>query len=245
MLLRPGDAIRVELTKWGDRPHWEFDGVYLGTDAAGDWIGFPMGSVMTRPGTEYVAPNNQVGLVPAPGLAVGRSWLATFHGPGGVVATYVDMTTAPHWDGSVVRAVDLDLDVIKTLEGEVVVDDEDEFAEHQVAFGYPDEIVELAIATKDVVLAAARAAGAAVRRVLPAVAGSTGGSGRDLSGRRPCGTLVGVRIDFHASAQPTLGVEWEFALVDRQTRDLRNDAAHLFARAKARLPDPGGCTRSS
>jgi carboxylate-amine ligase len=48
-----------------------------------------------------------------------------------------------------------------------------------------------------------------------------------------------VRIDFHASAEPTLGVEWEFALVDRRTRDLRNDAAHLFARAKARLPDPG------
>jgi carboxylate-amine ligase len=47
-----------------------------------------------------------------------------------------------------------------------------------------------------------------------------------------------VRIDFHASARPTLGVEWEFALVDRRTRDLRNDAAHLFARAKARLPDP-------
>jgi carboxylate-amine ligase len=48
-----------------------------------------------------------------------------------------------------------------------------------------------------------------------------------------------VRIDFAASPEPTLGVEWEFALVDRQTRDLRNDAAHLFARAKARLPDPG------
>ncbi|TIC85899.1 glutamate--cysteine ligase [Nocardioides sp. GY 10113] len=47
-----------------------------------------------------------------------------------------------------------------------------------------------------------------------------------------------VRIDFHASPEPTLGVEWEFALVDRRTRDLRNDAAHLFARAKARMPDP-------
>jgi carboxylate-amine ligase len=47
-----------------------------------------------------------------------------------------------------------------------------------------------------------------------------------------------VRIDFHPSPEPTLGVEWELALVDRQTRDLRNDAAHLFARAKARAPDP-------
>jgi len=48
-----------------------------------------------------------------------------------------------------------------------------------------------------------------------------------------------VRIDFHGSPEPTLGVEWELALVDRRTRDLRNDAAHLFARAKARLDDPG------
>jgi carboxylate-amine ligase len=48
-----------------------------------------------------------------------------------------------------------------------------------------------------------------------------------------------VRIEFAASPEPTLGVEWEFALVDRHSRDLRNDAAHLFARAKARLPDPG------
>jgi carboxylate-amine ligase len=47
-----------------------------------------------------------------------------------------------------------------------------------------------------------------------------------------------VRIDFHASPEPTLGVEWEFALVDRRTRDLRNDAAHLFARARPRLADP-------
>ncbi|TYL51352.1 glutamate--cysteine ligase [Nocardioides sp. BGMRC 2183] len=47
-----------------------------------------------------------------------------------------------------------------------------------------------------------------------------------------------MRIDFHASPAPTLGVEWEFALVDRRTRDLRNEAAHLFARAKARMPDP-------
>lgn len=47
-----------------------------------------------------------------------------------------------------------------------------------------------------------------------------------------------MRIDFHGSPEPTLGVEWELALVDRRTRDLRNDAAHLFARAKPRLPHP-------
>lgn len=48
-----------------------------------------------------------------------------------------------------------------------------------------------------------------------------------------------MRIDFHASPEPTLGVEWELAIVDRSTRDLANEAAHLFARAKPRMADPG------
>jgi hypothetical protein len=147
-----GDPIRVELTKWGDRPHWEFDGVYLGSDEHGDWIGFPSGTLMARPGMEVRPANDQVGLVPA-GDDADRAWLGTFHGPGGSVRTYVDMTTVPHWDGSVVRAVDLDLDVIETLDGEVVVDDEDEFAEHQVLFGYPAEVIALAEASRDAVLA--------------------------------------------------------------------------------------------
>jgi uncharacterized protein len=153
--LTPGDPIRVELSKWGDRPHWEFDGLFLGTDEHGDWIGFPAGTLMARPGMEVRPANDQVGLVPA-GPDEDRAWLGTFHGPGGLVRTYVDMTSVPHWDGNVVRAVDLDLDVIETLEGEVVVDDEDEFAEHQVLFGYPAEIVALAEATKDAVFAAVR-----------------------------------------------------------------------------------------
>lgn len=48
-----------------------------------------------------------------------------------------------------------------------------------------------------------------------------------------------MRIDFHPSPRPTLGVEWELALVDRETRDLVNVADHIFARAKARVPYPG------
>lgn len=48
-----------------------------------------------------------------------------------------------------------------------------------------------------------------------------------------------MRIDFHPSPRPTLGVEWELALVDRETRDLVNVADHIFARAKARVPHPG------
>ncbi|PUA82407.1 glutamate--cysteine ligase [Nocardioides currus] len=51
-----------------------------------------------------------------------------------------------------------------------------------------------------------------------------------------------MRIDFpiafQASAAPTIGVEWEFALVDRETRDLSNTAADLFAAVTPELVDP-------
>ena len=53
-----------------------------------------------------------------------------------------------------VRAVDLDLDVIRMQEGWVVIDDEDEFAAHQVELGYPPDIVALAEASRDRVHAA-------------------------------------------------------------------------------------------
>lgn len=139
------------MTKWGGRPHWEFDALYLGSDEHGDWLGFPTGSHMSRPGMDFTTTNDQVGLVPAAGLPMGNAWLATFHGPGGVVWTYVDMTSVPVWDGSTVRAVDLDLDVIEALDRSVYVDDQDEFDQHRVELGYPREIVELALSTRDLV----------------------------------------------------------------------------------------------
>ena len=156
MALFPGDPVRLEMTKWGDRPHWEMDAVYLGADAAGDWIGFRVGTVMSRPGMSITTTNEQVGLVPAAGTAVGRAWLATFHGPGGIVWTYVDMTTVPKWAGHTVRAVDLDLDVVEGLDREVFVDDQDEFDENRVEHHYPREVVDLALATRDIVLIAVR-----------------------------------------------------------------------------------------
>ena len=86
----------------------------------------------------------------------------------------VDIATPGEWDGTVLRAVDLDLDVIRRSPtppvstrtaptnlpagpGEIFVDDEDEFAEHQVSFGYPPDVVAAARAGSDEVLAAVRA----------------------------------------------------------------------------------------
>ena len=47
-----------------------------------------------------------------------------------------------------------------------------------------------------------------------------------------------MRIDFHGSPEPTLGIEWELALVARDDRDLVNSAEDLFTRAGPRLVDP-------
>ena len=47
-----------------------------------------------------------------------------------------------------------------------------------------------------------------------------------------------MRIDFSGSPEPTLGVEWEFALVDKTSRDLSNTASELFAAAGPRLTNP-------
>jgi len=43
-----------------------------------------------------------------------------------------------------------------------------------------------------------------------------------------CGWIEIVGVPFAGSPRPTLGVEWEIALVDRTTRDLSNTAAAVF-----------------
>ena len=37
--------------------------------------------------------------------------------------------------------VDLDLDVVLTRDGDLLLDDEDEFDQHRVTLGYPDDLV--------------------------------------------------------------------------------------------------------
>ncbi|PUA82405.1 DUF402 domain-containing protein [Nocardioides currus] len=170
MSFQPGDPIRVEVTKWGDRPHWEFDGTWLGSDEYGEWLGFPAGTPHARPGMAFDSAVDTVTLVPRD-----QHWLATFHAPGIWCDLYIDVSTPARWDGSVLRTVDLDLDVIRmsTSEpeearppgltaglGEVFIDDEDEFLEHQVGFGYPAEVVAAARTSADELEAAVRAGAA-------------------------------------------------------------------------------------
>ncbi|KAA1419127.1 DUF402 domain-containing protein [Nocardioides humilatus] len=151
--LAPGDPVRVVMSKWGERAHWEYDAIYLGSDEHGEWIGCPTATFYSRPGLEFVAAFAGVVCKPAGGAA----HLACFNDEHAQAAIYVDMTTPPEWDGTTLRAVDLDLDVVKRQDGTIYLDDEDEFAEHQVAFGYPAEVVAMTERSAAEVLAAVRA----------------------------------------------------------------------------------------
>jgi len=138
----------VVFRKWGDRPHWESDAVTLGQDQHGRWLGVPAGTRMSRPGATLVTDDAMVALVPTQGC-----YFASFYSDrrGSLaqdwVRVYVDISTRPVWDGSTLRLVDLDLDVVQGRTGRVWVDDEDEFADHRVRFGYPSDVVRLAVRT--------------------------------------------------------------------------------------------------
>lgn len=135
------------MTKWSDQPHWEYDATFLGSDAHGDWIGIAAGTPMARPGMSFHAEVDQVALFPGPTAGAGGWWAAVFHSPGFRLQTYVDMATPAVWSGACLTAVDLDLDVVEEHDGHVFVDDEDEFAVHQVAYGYPAEVIARAEAS--------------------------------------------------------------------------------------------------
>ena len=149
--------MRVECRKWPDDPHWEFDGLRLGVDTNGTWVGIPEGTLLASPVRAFHAAADHVTLVPHDAW-----WLATFYGvddPKRPFDTYVDIATPAVWHSDdLVRAIDLDLDVIKGTTGRVWVDDEDEFAAHRKALGYPHEVTEHAIGSCQDVLEAVSAA---------------------------------------------------------------------------------------
>ena len=55
---------------------------------------------------------------------------------------YVNIATPASWADGTLSAVDLDLDLIlQARDGQIILDDEDEFQEHIDVFGYPQHLV--------------------------------------------------------------------------------------------------------
>jgi len=134
----------MRFTKWGGKPHWHYPVVPLGRDRHGWWYGGPEGTFFQRGDEAPIArPHDYVMLVPEAG-----DWIATWHAASDT-EIYVDVTSRPVRNGDVIEAVDLDLDVIRTRDGRVMLVDEDEFDEHQVLYGYPAEVIARARTTAE------------------------------------------------------------------------------------------------
>jgi len=134
-----GRDVRVVYTKYDGSLHWHQVMRYLGEDEHGIWLGAPAGSTTQR-GDEppIVLKQAWVGLIPD-----GAWWTATFNGDPADTEIYCDIGTPPRWPSpDEVTMADLDLDVLRLrADQRVIVVDEDEFAEHQVRYGYPANVI--------------------------------------------------------------------------------------------------------
>ncbi|MBT8240848.1 MAG: DUF402 domain-containing protein, partial [Acidimicrobiia bacterium] len=128
----------VQFYKYPDLLHWRHDMTRLGEDEHGVWVGMPSGGTVQRghePPRRHPHPMVSV-------IADGAWFVPIFSPTDPRFSVYVDICTPPTWSSpDRIEAVDLDLDVAVSPDGEMSVLDEDEFADHQVRFGYPDELV--------------------------------------------------------------------------------------------------------
>jgi uncharacterized protein len=146
------EAWTLAWRKWDGAPHGQHELERLGEDDTGTWFGQREGSTSMRPGMSELVRGDNVWNVVA-----GRGWTVRFfravegggwNVPRSVVGTlglYSDIGTAIEVDDAARRitGIDLDLDVIR-IGDRLVLDDEDEFADHRVAMMYPDEVAERA-----------------------------------------------------------------------------------------------------
>jgi uncharacterized protein len=137
-----GRDVRLVFTKYDGSLHWHQTMLYLGEDEHGIWLGARPGSTAQRGSEPPVHFDGaSVQLVPS-----GPWWTAVFNDPPSGAEVYCDISTPPQWASpDVVTMVDLDLDVVRLRrDGRVFVDDEDEFALHQVRYGYPPDVIAAA-----------------------------------------------------------------------------------------------------
>ena len=138
--------VRVVYRKYDEKLHWHQWMRYLGEDEYGVWLGAPPNSVAQRGDEpEIVQSQAVVQLFPRD-----KWFTAAFNDEPRWTEIYCDITTPVEFGEDVFTMIDLDLDVIRRRDGTtVLVDDEDEFAEHQVKYGYPADVVATAQATCD------------------------------------------------------------------------------------------------
>lgn len=134
--------IHVDFRKWVSNLHWQFTMNWLAEDEWGTWLWTPPGSTARR-GNE--APQTfrhfNVKLV-APG-----EWWTAIWNDGGRYDLYIDTIVPAAIGPDRVTMIDLDLDLVRTIDGTVRIEDEDEFEEHQLVYRYPQYVVDKAVTT--------------------------------------------------------------------------------------------------
>jgi protein associated with RNAse G/E len=68
------------------------------------------------------------------------------------IVLYANVAMPCSFDGSVLRWVDLDIDIVQYADGTIEVRDEAEFRERSARLNYPDKVVRSALAARDEVL---------------------------------------------------------------------------------------------
>jgi uncharacterized protein len=118
--------------------HWGFDGYLLGDDEHGLWVGLPTGTNRWK-GELRQSPSGEDAVMCFPHDGW---WTLHFIGPTQPVTHFVDITTQPVMADGRIEMIDLDLDLLVTGDGEVLIEDEDEFERHQVLYRYSREMIE-------------------------------------------------------------------------------------------------------
>ncbi|MET0495057.1 MAG: DUF402 domain-containing protein [Actinoplanes sp.] len=133
----PSEMVRVIYSKYDGSAHRDYPARRLSQDDLGIWVGVTRGTASVYHGQPSVEQIPFVLLIPHHAW-----WTGMFNPPPRTSEVYCDITTPARWEGDTVHIVDLDLDVSRRRDsGLVELRDEDEFAQHRVQFGYPDEVV--------------------------------------------------------------------------------------------------------
>jgi protein associated with RNAse G/E len=132
----------VQFLKYPDILHWGFEASYLGEDEYGDWVAVPAGSRRWK-GEVSFKPTKAPAVFCAPSDAW---WHLHYSGAAGdTYSHFVDIVTPRVWRSeNRYEMVDLDLDLAIRHDGDVEIQDEDEFLEHQVRYGYSEEMIDRA-----------------------------------------------------------------------------------------------------
>ncbi|MER7798240.1 DUF402 domain-containing protein [Microbacterium sp. NPDC096154] len=141
----PGTTLAFRWRKWDGSPHWQHECVYLGADEYGDWVGQRIGSRSFRPGRDVTLRSTSVMMLPHDR----QDFVLTVNDAPQVTRVYIDVAWDAGWgDDGLPTAIDMDLDVVRRLdERGVYIDDEDEWEEHRVRYGYPSRVIEMLEAT--------------------------------------------------------------------------------------------------